>query len=86
MRPAELHAHADTVFQKKLDAARFQGGLYRVKRALTWPNGLVLDHVQRHGREAGPVCERCLGPFQQAARRADLGGADHGDTLYLKLE
>jgi hypothetical protein len=32
------------------------------------------------------VCERCLGPFQQAARRADLGGADHGDTLYLKLE
>jgi hypothetical protein len=32
------------------------------------------------------VGECRLGPFQQAAGGADLGGADDGDTTYSKLE
>jgi hypothetical protein len=77
----EPYPHSDAVFCHERNATGFESMLYRLQRALPWMDGIVLDHVQGHGREASPLREGCLGPFQQAARRADLGGADHGDTL-----
>jgi hypothetical protein len=83
---AKSYTNPHAIFCQKIDPTLLESVLYRLQCGLPWMDGIVLDHVQGHGREAGPVREGCLGPFQQAARRADLGGADHGDTLYPKLE
>ena len=64
-----------------LHAACLQGAADCRKRGVPWPHGFVLDHVQRHGRDGGAVRQRGLGPFQQSAGGADLGGGDHGATL-----
>ncbi len=74
---AKSDANPYAVLSQKFYAARFQRRLYRVERASPWPYGLVLDHVQRYRRYGGLVRERGLGPLQQAAGCADLGGADH---------
>ncbi len=76
----EPDADTDPGFVQELDAARFQGAADGGKCAFTRPDGLVLDHVQGDGGNAGPVREGGLGPFQQAARRADLSGIDHRAT------
>jgi hypothetical protein len=79
-------ANAYAIFGQEVDTTLLETLFYRVQRGLSRTDSIVLDHAQTHGREACPVGEGWLGPFQQAARCADLGGADHGNTPYRKLE
>jgi len=83
---AKSNTDPDATLVQEFDTAGFKGGLDRYKRIVPRSHRLVLDHIERDRRDGGFVRQGSLGPFQQAAGRADLGGADHGDKLYRKLE